>query len=245
LAHPTSQLEKLLVFKSVNPLYGAFLVEQLAIADRFERIQALESVLELPRPIARRVPVPPPDELPPGPLAIERLDEELLTRGLMLPELDPEEKERREEERRAKRRAGGDRRDEELEDEQPRNPPLADKLRLLFDADYPRVPGLNTQAVWAAGELLRSGGDFNKFVKARDLIKQEGILFRHILRLILLCGEFASVTPAAGDPEAWRADLRDLADILTATCRAVDPESTDKLIEEMAAPDVVEGEAPG
>src|SRR5690606_18364532 len=119
------------------------------------------SVLELPRPIARKVPVPPPEELPPGPLATQFLDHELLTRGLMLPAAEPGDEDETD------RRHGPGKRDEKEDDAQPRNPPLGDKLRLLFDANFPRVPGLNTQSVWAAGELLRAGGDFNKFVKAR------------------------------------------------------------------------------
>ena len=52
---------------------------------------------------------------------------------------------------------------------------------------------VHTQSVWAAGELLRFGGNFNLYVQTRDLVKQEGIIFRHLLRLILLCGEFAQV----------------------------------------------------
>ncbi len=38
-------------------------------ANREERIQAMESVLELPRSVGRFVRVPNHDELPPGPLA--------------------------------------------------------------------------------------------------------------------------------------------------------------------------------
>src|SRR5262249_44023858 len=77
-------LDTLLVFRSVHPLYGAFLVEQLGIADRNERIQALESVLSMPRPLLRYVRVPRPDQLPPGPLATTRLDPELIQRGLIV-----------------------------------------------------------------------------------------------------------------------------------------------------------------
>ena len=55
-AYPTPELARLLVFRSVNPLYGAFLVQHLGIADRDERIQALESVLEVPTSILRDVP---------------------------------------------------------------------------------------------------------------------------------------------------------------------------------------------
>ena len=63
---------------------------------------------------------------------------------------------------------------------------LAEKLRRLFDYDFPGVHDLRTQPVWAAGELLEFGGDFNKYVTSKDLQKQEGIIFRHLLRLILL-----------------------------------------------------------
>jgi superfamily II DNA/RNA helicase len=230
LATPTVELDKLLVFRSVHPLYGAFLINQLGIANRDERIQALESVLEMPRPILRYVRVPWPDRLPPGPLATMRLDPDLVQRGLILakPILEAGEGEDAEEE-------------EQEEEEYP--PTLADKLRLLFDAVYPHEPDLQTQSVWAAGELLRYGGNFNQYVQTHDLVKQEGIIFRHLLRLILLCGEFIQVTPPDTTPDEWRADLRDVSDQLTASCRAVDPTSTDEMIEKAHAADVVEGEA--
>src|SRR5262249_4475638 len=96
--------------------------------------------------------------------------------------------------------------------------------------------------VWAANELLRFNGNFNKYVQSRDLVKQEGIVFRHLLRLILLCGEFAQVCPpdtAAGD---WQAEVRGHPDQVTASCREVDPGSTDEVIELAHAADVVEGE---
>jgi superfamily II DNA/RNA helicase len=225
-ATPTPELDKLLVFRSIHPLYGAFLLEHLGIADRNERIQALESVLEMPRPLLRYVRVPFPDQLPPGPLATTRLDAELIRRGLMVAPVPPEE-------------------DEEEEEEEFRERPLtlAEKLRLLFDATHPHVYDVATEPVWAAGELQRYAGNFNLYVRARDLVKQEGIIFRHLLRLILLCGEFAQVCPADTTPEEWQKDLRDLADRLTASCRAVDPTSTDEIIEMMAhKADVVEGE---
>jgi len=224
-ATPTPALDKLLVFRSVHPLYGAFLLDQLGIADRDERLQALESVLEMPRPLLRHVRVPRPDELPPGPLQTTRLDADLIQRGLILAPLPKNEEEE----------------DDEEEEEYP--PTLADKLRLLFDALHPAVADVHTQPVWAAGDLLRGfNGNFNLYVRSRDLVKQEGIVFRHLLRLILLCGEFAQVTPADADPAAWQAELRELADRLTASCREVDPASTDMMIEQAHAADVVEGE---
>jgi superfamily II DNA/RNA helicase len=224
LATPTPELDKLLVFRSIHPLYGAYLVNQLGIADRVERLQAIESVLELPKPLLKYLRVP--RDLSPGPLAITRLDAELIRRGLILapvPKTDEEDK------------------DDEPEEEHP--PALADKLRLLFDALYPDVDDVNTQSIWCASELLLFAGDFNKYVQSRDLVKQEGIVFRHLLRLILLCGELAMVSPpeiAAGE---WQAELRDLAERLTASCRTVDPASTDETIEQAHAADVVEGEA--
>jgi hypothetical protein len=231
LAHPAAELDQLLIFRSVHPLYGAFLVSQLGIADRNERIQALESVLEMPRPLLKYVRVPFPDQLPPGPLATTRLDNELIQRGLILAPVPKTEDE-----------------EEEADDwrkEEERPPTLAEKIRLLFDALYPDVDDVNTQAVWAAGELLRYEGNFNLYVKTRDLVKQEGIIFRHLLRFILLLGEFAQVCPPDVPPEDWQKDLRGIADQLTESCRAVDPNSTDEVIEQaQTAVDVVKGEAP-
>ncbi|HEV3021412.1 MAG TPA: DEAD/DEAH box helicase [Pirellulales bacterium] len=227
LATATPALDRLLVFRSVNPLYGAFLIEHLGIANHDERLQALESVLGLPRPLLKYVRVP--FELPPGPLATERLDTELIRRGLIAAPLPP---------------GGSDDEEDGGYDDEPERPPfLAEKLRLLFDAEYPEVADVETQAVWGAGELLAFGGKFNNFVKARDLTKQEGIIFRHLLRLILLCEEFAAVTPPDLAPDEWQAFLRDLAEQLTASCREVDPTSTEELIEQAHAADVVEGEA--
>jgi hypothetical protein len=222
LAHATPQLDQVLVFRSIHPLYGAFLLRQLGIADRNERLQALESVLEMPRPLLRHVRVPGPEDLPPGPLAMTRLDAELIRRGLMLakPPPGPDEEE-----------------DEPFFDDEERPPSLADKLRMLFDALNPDVFDVSTQPVWAAGELLRYEGNFNKFVQARDLVKQEGIIFRHLLRLILLLAEFGQVCPEGTTMEAWNADLRDMSAQLTASCQAVDPASTDETIERTHAAD--------
>jgi superfamily II DNA/RNA helicase len=225
-AVPTPALDTLLVFRSVHPLYGAFLIEQLGIADRNERIQAMESVLEVPRPLLRYLRVPRPDQLPPGPLAMNRLDPELIRRGLILAPVPKSE---------------DDEEDEEEEEERP--PTLAEKLRLLFDATHPAVFDVLTQSVWAAGELLRFNGNFNLYVQTRDLVKQEGIVFRHLLRLILLCGEFAQVCPPDTTPTEWQADLRELSERLTASCREVDPTSTDEAIQFAHAADVIEGEA--
>ena len=226
LAYATPQLDWLLVFRSVHPLYGAYLIGQLGLGDADERLQALESVLELPRPVLRYVRVP--RDLPPGPLARERLDPELIRRGLIVP-------------------PAGDAGEGEEEDDrwagEERPPSLADKLRLLFEAHFPEVTDVRTQSAWCAAELLRFGGNFNKYVQSHDLVKQEGLVFRHLLRLILLCGEFMQVSPPDVDAVAWQAELRELAERLTASCREVDPASTEEVIELAHAADVVEGES--
>src|SRR5262249_40458544 len=80
-ATPTLALDKLLVFRAVHPLYGAFLIDPLGLANDDELLQALESVLELPRPLLKFVRVP--FEMASGPLA-EKLDPDLIARGLMV-----------------------------------------------------------------------------------------------------------------------------------------------------------------
>ncbi len=226
LAHATPRLAELLEFRSVNPVYGAFLLEHLGIADDDERIQALESVLELPGSMAKFVRVPRLDDLPPGKLATSRLDDEILQRGLVTPN-DLVLKD-----------------DPTLNWEERWTPTLAEKLKLLFESQYPGVKDVRIMPVWAAGELLSQGGDFNKYITAKGLTRQEGMVFRHFLRLILLCGEFQQVTPKDADPEEWQGFLTDLSNQLTESCRAVDPESTDKAIAAAQSQvDLVKGES--
>ena len=81
----------------------------------------------------------------------------------------------------------------------------------------PACPDLRTQPVWAAGELLEFGGDFNKYITCKDLQKQEGMIFRHLLRLILLVGELKQLCP----PDDGR---RPVAGRLGGHCRAADRE---------------------
>ena len=230
IATPTEQANKLLGFRSIHPLYGAFLVDQLGTANREERIQALESVMSMPRKLLKKLRVPTAEEMPPGEFTA-KLDEELLKRGLIL-------------EKHAATYVAEDDEDDDWDEEWVRPPMLGDKLRILFEANYPEVNDVLTESVWAAGELLAFGGNFDKFIASKDLVKQEGIIFRHLLRLILLCGEFAEVTPPGTTTEEWQSELRDIADRLTESCRVVDPQSTDMMIEQAHnLADVVEGEA--
>ncbi len=227
LARPTAELAKLALFRSVNPLFGMFLVNQLGIADRKERIQAFESALDFPAPVARYVRVPKHEFLPPGPLATLRLDQQLLQFGLATVE-ELVQKPKEEEEPWRPRRSY----DAEQDEEPKWVLTLAEKLRRLFDHEYPGVFDVRTRPVWAAGELLLEfNGNFNKYVGSKDLLKQEGIVFRHLLRLILLLREFRPLDPPDLDAAAWRYDLDEVVDQLTASCREVDPTSTDHVLE--------------
>ncbi|MFG0333644.1 MAG: helicase, partial [Maioricimonas sp. JB049] len=120
--------------------------------------------------------------------------------------------------------------------------PLADKLLMLFRHEYPDVRDVRTTPVWVVGDLLHFGGDFNKYISGRDLAKQEGLIFRHLLGMIPLLGEFSQVAPPGMDHAQWRSELQELSDQLTESCRGVDPESTDKALESMQGADVVAGE---
>jgi hypothetical protein len=81
---------------------------------------------------------------------------------------------------------------------------------------------------------LEFGDDFNKYVTAKSLQKQEGIIFRHVLRLILLIQEFRQFVPPDAEETDWRAELDELALRLTESCRKVDPSSTEKALEQAA-----------
>lgn len=216
-ATPTDTLPHLMAFRSIHPMYGAFLVSHLGRASAVERLQAFESVLELPKPLLKFVRVPRPDRLPPGPLESEFLDSELLRRGLIAaPKPPPAEGEE----------------EEEAEPWEERPPTFAEKLYLLYEAKFPGAVDLTVLPVWAANELLQDyAGNFNLYVRNRDLTKQEGLIFRHCLRLVLLCGEFRKLTPPDGERDEWRAYLRDVMDRLTESCRAVDPQSTDEVVQ--------------
>jgi len=216
LAIATEQMSLLFAFRSINSLYGVFLAEHMHKANYEERLQLLECVLDVPASVAVRVRVPLPEEMPDGPLSTEFLNPLLLSRGLIT--------------------------QQDLTgyfDEATRRKvyplPLGDRMRLLFRSEFPGVTDVFTRSVWCVGDLLRFGGNFDRYVKARDLTKQEGILFRHCLRMILLCAEFAQLEPPGLDPVEWRRDLTELAAILTESCRAVDPSSTDEVITTLRA----------
>jgi len=236
-AVPTPRATVLMQLRSVNPLYGVYLAEQLAIADRTEKILALESALELPANVSRLVRVPPVEELPFGNLAITRLHPRLLELGLATSaELTGKTLDEEREESGPvdfESLASGTSRParQMFFEPPPRMISLGEKVRRLFDYDVPRVHDVYTRDVWVVGELLEFNGDFNKYILARGFQRQEGILFRHVLRFVLLCGEFASIPPSITTPEVWEHVWDDLVNQLTECCRVVDPQSTDELLE--------------
>ena len=224
-ATPTDRLQRLVHLRSINPLFGVYLADQLAIADPEERIATLESVLEVPGTVARLTRMPRIDEMPPGTLARTRLDHQLLQSGLATAEelggaSDDEEEEVR------------DRGFGRVMFDEPRVWPLTigEKLLRLFRNEFPRVDEVRVRPVWIVGELMQYGGDFDKYVTSRKLQKEEGILFRHCLRMILLLDEMANVPPAESTVETWEDPLDELADRLTETCRQIDPQSTDEIL---------------
>jgi hypothetical protein len=230
-ARPTEKLPLLTRLRGVHPLYGLFLVNQLGIADRNERIQALESLLELPKSVGPAIRVPPPDVLPPGPLATERLHEQLLKLGLATSaELG------------GQRLAGTEEDDEdgEVVDEYAtgefvRTLTLADKLHRLFEYEFPGVRDVRVWPVWVAGEVLQFGTDFNRYITSYRLQKQEGLILRHLLRMILLIDEFAYLPPPETTLDEWQDEWGSIADQLEATCRSVDPASTELYLDESRA----------
>jgi len=211
LAIATEQMQLMLPFRSINAIYGVFLAEHMHKANYEERLQLLESALDLPSSVASQVRVPLPEQMPDGTLSTEFLNPLLLSRGIVT--------------------------QQELTgyfDEVNRRRiyplPLGDRMRMLFHSEYPGISDVYIRSVWCIGDLLRFGGNFDRYVRNRELTKQEGIMFRHCLRMVLLCGEFAQLEPPGLDPVEWRRDLTELASILTETCRAVDPSSTDEII---------------
>lgn len=224
-AKPTERLERLVHLRSINPLFGVYMADLLAKADPEERIAALESVLEVPGTVARYTRVPRLEDMPAGTLATTRLDPQLLTLGLATPE---------------ELGARPDDQDDDVQDrgfgrvmfDEPKVWPLTigEKILRLFQNDYPRVDGVRVRPVWIVGELLNYGGDFDKYVTTKKLQKEEGILLRHCLRMILFLDEMANVPPADTTVETWEDPLDDLADLLTEACRNADPQTTDEVL---------------
>ena len=203
-------IHDLLGYRSIDPLYGEFLCEQLIRASFAEKLQALESILGLPPAIERQV--RPPD-LPPGPLQTDVLTPMLVQLGIALthPEggvmAPPSE-------------TSADYYDE---DRPPRAMTLPEMLKALFDARLASPEDVPVQTKWVAAGVFEMECDFFKYVRARDLTKNEGLILRHLLRLVILAGEF--LTRSSGDPDYER-----IGELATRVCKKVDPRYTDRFL---------------
>jgi hypothetical protein len=216
LAKPTERIEQMLSFRAVNPLYGVFLLEYLGQMEPLERLQILESLLELPMGVAARVRPPRHEQMPPSDAVQTLVDTPLIQAGLFTPEelypKPPYEQDL----------AFG---------EMPRFPiPLAEKMKLCFRSRVSVTGPLPIVPAFAAGELFNLDDDFKTLIQTRELGHQEGLVFRHLLRLILLCQEFRAVRPIGLDPDVWHAELDGWSERLTQVCLAVDPQSTDEVL---------------
>jgi len=205
-------IDQLLVYRSVDPLYGEFLRELLARASFEEKMLALEAALPLPPVIERKVRIP--FELEPGPLQKDVLEPTLIQMGVVLTHED----------------GGVVAADDEDElpdywDTTDRRRPLSlpEMLEALFNAKLETPEDLFMQPKWVAGAIFGMNGEFFPYVRAHDLAKNEGLVLRHLLRLVTLCGEFAQ--RSGGDPDYER-----IAEQVTAVCQSVDPRYTDRFL---------------
>ncbi len=206
------RIHQLTVFRSVDPLYGAFLVEQLLRGSFDEKVQALESVLQIPTAIERKVRL---DEREPGPAQEQVVQPQLIHRGLVI--VDPEE---------GVKAVNDDRMVDYWDDDENWVPPLSfpEMLKMLFDARLETPEDIWVQPKWISGGIFDHEGDFYKYVRAKDLVKNEGLILRHLLRLIILAGECQ--THADGDPDYER-----IGELATGVCRQIDPSYTDRFLE--------------
>lgn len=213
-ATPTESMDNLLLLRGVHPLYAMFLMNHLGIADRNERIMAFESLLEMSRTLGKSIRIPKHDELPPGPLQTTRLDGQLLKMGLATVEelgLNQDEEDEK----------------KPWDDDYVPILTLPHKLQRLFQFDFPYVDDLRITPVWVVGEVLNYGEDFNKYITSNKLQKQEGMVFRHLLRFVLLIDEMAQLCPPDIEHDQWQAEIWPIANQLEEICRKADPQNTE------------------
>lgn len=198
-------------FRSIDPLFGVFLVRRLARASFEEKLLTLESTLSFPPAIDRKV--APPD-MEPGPLQTGDIEPRLIQMGLVL-----------------SREGGGVKavQEEVLEDyweqddREPKALLLPEQLKMLFEAKLATPELVAVSPKWVVGGILDHDEDFYKFVRAKDLLKNEGLVLRHLLRLTILAGEFLVL--AQGDPDYER-----IGEVATRICQSIDQRYTDRFL---------------
>lgn len=209
---------RLLNYRSVDPLFGDFLAGQLPHASFDEKLLALESVLEVPSPIVRHTRIP--DTLAKGPLQEEILEPQMRAMGVKLAEDFAREREEAEQEP----RRWVDSWERELPEEREYPPTFPDMLRIAFEARLAAPEPVYVQPKWIAGDAIAREGEFFQSVKALNLVKQEGIILRHLLRLAILASELLVRTE---DPDYER-----LGELVTQACQRVDRSYTDRFLAE-------------
>jgi len=171
-------------------------------------------VLPLPPAIERRL--RPPEGIEPGPMQTEVLEPMLIQMGLAITtdsgELSVIE---------AEEEYGGYWAPEE--DAPPRKRSPAEMLKMIFDTQLVTPEFIPVQPKFVAGGLFDFDCDFHKYVRSRDLAKNEGLVLRHMLRLVILAGEF--LAQSGGDPDYER-----IGEQATRVCRGVDERYTDRFL---------------
>jgi hypothetical protein len=208
------RLFTLLEFRSIDPPYAAFLGSILSRSDIIEKTAALESMLEVPFKVIRAAG---PHDHGKGPLQREVLEPLMTAMGIKL-EPDP----KAEGEEVVKQESILDHFVSDDDDPEERPPQFADMLRIAYEKDLPHAENISVQPKWVAGGVFDAGDDFYRFVKSRGLEKNEGLVFRHLLRLVILAGEFFRRTE---DP-----DYQDIVTRATRACQDVDPAYTDRYL---------------
>ncbi len=92
---------------------------------------------------------------------------------------------------------------------------VQDLSRLCFEP-------VRVQPKWIAGGAFQFDCEFYKFTRARNLFKQDGIILRHLLRLVILAGEFLARTE---DP-----DYQQIVELTTKVCERVDRQYTERFL---------------
>ncbi len=219
----SESIPELLTFRSVDPLYGSFLVQRLVRGSFEEKLQALESVLPVPPAIERQLRLP---DVVPGPLQTEFLQPTLLKMGAVLAG----------EEGGVVRPRDEDEGEDYWEEEKvPRPLSLSEQLLILFDSKLATPEFVPVQPKWVAGGIFDLDCDYDKFLRAHDLVKNEGLVLRYLLRLVILTGEF--LTRSDGDPHYER-----IGELATRVCQQVDPRYADRFL---AADEEAKSLAPG
>ncbi len=213
-------IHRLLKFRSVDPLFGDWLREMLVRSSLEEKILALESVLDVAPTILRHVRIP---DLPKGPLQKQVLEPLLIRMGVTVARPEP------------RPQRDGSLADE-LAEEEERPPTFPEMLRIAFEAKLAAPEPVVVQPKWIGGGVMDAECDFYRFIRSRELVKQEGLILRHLLRLVILAGEFHEQTE---DP-----DYRRIGEQATRACRHVDPRYTDRFLEQAAEVRRLQVEAP-